>query len=205
MDVVLDPDLRDGRAGSPGEQSLGKRLRALRRSRKLTLQQVSDLCGISLSNLSKIERDELSPTVTTLERIAAGYEIDSAAVFGGRDAVVHRAPGRRSVTRAEGGRSMQTGTCDNVWLCPELSHKLMTPILTTVTARSLDDYTEWARYEAEVFMSVLSGSVVVHSQIYEPTRLNTGDSMYYDASTPHLWVTESEDPARVLWLYANYR
>ncbi|ACL62590.1 helix-turn-helix domain-containing protein [Methylobacterium nodulans] len=204
MDVVLDPDPREGRAGGNAEQSLGQRLRELRRSRKLTLQQVSDRSGISLSSLSKIERDELSPTVTTLERIAAGYEIDSAAIFGGREAV-HRAPGRRSITRADGGRSMPTGTCDNVWLCPELSHKLMTPILTTVTARSLEDYTEWARYEAEVFMYVLSGSVIVHSQIYEPTRLATGESMYYDASTPHLWVTESKDPAKVLWLYATYR
>jgi transcriptional regulator with XRE-family HTH domain len=182
---------------------LGARLKALRKRKKWTLQQASDRTGVGVSTLSKVERNELSPTVTTLQRIAAGFEIDSATLLTGQDTPL-RVAGRRSVTRAKEGRPFPTGTCNNAWLCPDLTQKIMVPIRTTVVARSIEDYPEWARYDAEVFIHVLKGTVVVHSQIYEPVRISAGDSMYYDASTPHLWVSEGEENAEVLWVYANY-
>lgn len=204
MDLVVDTDTRDVPLTKGAPSDFGARLREIRRRRKWTLQRASERTGIGLSSLSKIERNELSPTVTTLQRIAAGYEIDPATMMGSTEQP-RRAPGRRAVTRSGEGRAFPTGTCRNAWLCPELNHKLMTPIMTTVAARSVDEYTEWARYDAEVFVHVLSGTMVVHSQIYEPTRLVGGDSMYYDGSTPHLWTSEGKEDARVLWLYAAYR
>lgn len=182
---------------------LGSRLKQLRKRRKWTLLQASEQTGVGLSTLSKIERNELSPTVTTLQRIASGFAIDSATLLAVDEGPL-RVAGRRSVTRASEGRPFPTGTCNNAWICPDLTTKIMHPIMTTVVARSIDAYTEWARYEAEVFIHVLKGTVLVHSQIYEPVRLEVGDSMYYDASSPHVWTSEGEIEAQILWLYANY-
>lgn len=183
--------------------SLGKRLKQLRKRQNLTLQQASERTRVAVSTLSKIERDDLSPTVTTLQRIALGLDIDSAALLA-RDDSLLRAPGRRSVHRRNTGTAHATETCHNTWLCSDITHKAMSPLLTTVDARRIEDYSAWARYDAEVFVYVLTGTMVVHSQIYEPVRLHTGDAMYYDASTPHLWLSESEAPAQVIWMFTNY-
>lgn len=208
--LVETPDLANdqpsgARSPADGDVDLGARLQDLRKRKRWTLQQAADRTGVGLSTLSKIERNELSPTFSTLQRIAAGFEMDPAAIIGGQVTPVLRVPGRRAVTRAGEGRPFPTGTCNNAWLCPDLTQKVMTPIKTTVVARSIDDYPEWAKYEAEMFLYVLSGTVIIHSQIYEPLRLSAGDSLYYDASTPHLWVTDGEDDAEVLWVYAKYR
>ncbi|MGG2362403.1 helix-turn-helix domain-containing protein, partial [Salmonella enterica] len=53
---------------------VGARLLKLRKSRRLTLQDVSALTGVSASAFSKIERNELSPTISTMQRIAHGLE-----------------------------------------------------------------------------------------------------------------------------------
>jgi transcriptional regulator with XRE-family HTH domain len=206
MDLPVEENIRAAVSSPTAAEvplDLGARLKELRKRQKWTLQQASERTGVGVSTLSKIERNELSPTVTTLQRIAAGFEIDSATLLTGQDTPL-RVAGRRSVTRAKEGRPFPTGTCNNAWLCPDLTQKIMVPIRTTVVARSIEDYPEWARYEAEVFIHVLKGTMVVHSQIYEPVRLSAGDSMYYDASTPHLWVSEGEEDAEVLWVYANY-
>ncbi|CAO3427539.1 helix-turn-helix domain-containing protein [Azospirillum endophyticum] len=193
------------RGPADGAVDLGARLQELRKGKRWTLQQAAERTGVGLSTLSKIERNELSPTFSTLQRIAAGFEMDPAAIIGGQATPVLRVPGRRALTRAGEGRAFPTGTCNNAWLCPDLTHKVMTPIKTTVVARVIGDYPEWAKYEAEMFLYVLSGTVVIHSQIYEPLRLTAGDSLYYDASTPHLWVSEGEVDAELLWVYAEYR
>jgi mannose-6-phosphate isomerase-like protein (cupin superfamily) len=76
----------------------------------------------------------------------------------------------------------------------------MTPIRTKVTARSPSDYGSWPVSEAEIFMMVLTGTLVVHSEIYEPLVLNEGDSLYYDASSPHIWVSQGPRDAEVIWV-----
>lgn len=51
--------------------------KCLRKYRGLTQMQLSELCGISVSYLSDIERGKANPTIATLIKIAGalGYEI----------------------------------------------------------------------------------------------------------------------------------
>ncbi|MEJ8574373.1 XRE family transcriptional regulator [Microbaculum marinum] len=187
-------------SGNPKVLEVGAKLQQLRRERSWTLHEASRATGISVSTLSKIEREALSPTVTTLSRIATGFGIEAATLLtddsGG-------ATGRRSITRSDDGKLSPTGTCDNVWLCSDLAQKKMAPIRTRVRARDISEYSEWARYNAEVFVTVLSGTLVVHSDIYAPVVLNEGDSMYYDANAGHVWTSEGEQDAVVLWVHTQ--
>ena len=65
--------------GSDGsEVSVSARIVSLRKERGLTLQDCARLSGVAASTLSKIERGELSPTVTTLQKIATGFNLDAA-------------------------------------------------------------------------------------------------------------------------------
>lgn len=183
-----------------GQIDIGTRLLKVRKSRRLTLQEASRLTGVSASAFSKIERNELSPTISTMQRIAQGLGIELVTLLADQDNELGTFRGRRSVTRAGQGSRHMTGTCNNMLLCADLKNKRATPILTTVTARSPDEYPAWAKSEAEIFVMVLDGTLVVHSRLYEPLELNKGDSVYYDASTEHTWTSAGPTDAVVLWV-----
>jgi transcriptional regulator with XRE-family HTH domain len=202
LDVDLtDPGaIEEATAGAAPGPALGERVRRLRRDRSWTLAQASRSTGLSLSALSKIERGDLSPTLSSLNKIAAGFGIDVATLVKGDSPAT--AAGRRSITRRRGGDSLATATCRNTWLATDLRNKRMLPIQTTVTARDPGEYAEWACHPGEIFVYVLSGTLVVHSTAYVPVRLETGDSMYYDAATGTKWTSEGAEDAIVLWVYA---
>lgn len=181
------------------EINVGERLHQIRKSRHLTLQHMSKATGVSASAFSKIERNELSPTIGTLQRIAKGLGIDLMELLNGQSNTFP-AYGRRSVTRAGDGNAHDTMTCANVFLSADLRNKKMTPILTRVTARAPEEYKIWAKSEAEIFLTILEGTLVVHSRLYEPLVLNQGDSVYYDANSEHVWTSQGEKDAKVLWV-----
>lgn len=180
---------------------VGERIAKLRSERGWTLQEAARHTGVSFSTLSKIERQELSPTVTTLTKIASGYNMRLSGLLETAPPVSMTA--RRSISRSKDGNGTKTTTCDNSVLCGDLSNRKMTPIRTRVRAHDISAYAEWATYNAEIFLVVLKGTLVIHSHGYSPTKLEEGDSIYYDASNPHLWVSEGDEDAIVIWVYAD--
>jgi len=192
-----------GAADSKAQVDIGNRLHKMRKARRLTLQDASTLTGVSASAFSKIERNELSPTISTMQRIAEGLGVELVTLLNDQDDEPAGFGGRRSITRAGAGSPHTTGTCNNVLLCADLKNKRATPILTTVTARSTDEYAAWAKSDAEIFVTVLEGTLVVHSRLYEPLELNKGDSVYYDATTEHTWTSKGPKDAVVLWVLVN--
>jgi DNA-binding XRE family transcriptional regulator len=198
-----DRDVAGPVASTGGAASIGARLRATRKKRRLTLQDASKLTGVSASAFSKIERDDLSPTISTMQRIATGLGVELVTLIAEQGSDVAAFGGRRSVSRAGTGSHHVTGTCNNSLLCADLKNKRATPILTTVTARSPDEYKAWARSDAEIFVMVLEGTLVVHSRLYEPLELNKGDCVYYDATTEHTWTSTGPKDAVVLWVLVD--
>lgn len=179
---------------------LGAQVKALRQARGWTLDAAARHTGMSLSALSKIERGALSPTIGSLRKIAAGFGIDVVTLLtrGTKGA----APGRRSVNRLPEGVAHATGTCLNTWLAADLTNKRMQPFRSRVIARRPSDYAEWGRHPGEIFLYVLSGVMVLHSEAYAPLRLRAGESVYYDASMGSKWTSDGEQDAEVLWLYS---
>ena len=185
---------------APAPFDIGQRLRTMRRERSWTLLTASQETKLSLSALSKIERGELSPTLSSLNKIAAGFGVDIVTLLDGQ--TPPNASGRRAINRGPSGTEHKTKTCRNTWLAAELRNKRMLPIMTRVTARDPAEYAEWASHSGEIFLYVLSGTLVVHSRLYEPVRLKAHDSMYYDATADSKWTSEGDADAQVLWVYA---
>jgi hypothetical protein len=42
--------------------------------------------------------------------------------------------------------------------------------------------------------------VCLYSELYAPTHLNAGDSLYFDSRTGHAAVSTSDEDAEVLWM-----
>jgi transcriptional regulator with XRE-family HTH domain len=177
---------------------LGQRVRRARLAHDLTLETASRLCGVSRSALSKIENGLMSPTFDVLQKIVRGLQIDLAELFG--TAPARGASGRRALTRRDEGQRHAYRGYQMELLATELAHKAMLPFRIRISAHTLDAFDDWGRHEGEEFLYVISGSVCLYSELYAPTHLNAGDSIYFDSRTGHAAISTSEEDAEVLWM-----
>ena len=183
---------------STKQSALAQRLRDLRKARDWTLKQAAQATGVAASTLSKIENGLLSPTYDNLLKIAAGLELDVAELF--MPPQQHMGTGRRCVNQLGEGRSYETPYYDHRLLCNALSHKRMMPFYTRVKARSFGEFHDWSRHQGEEFVYVLSGEIELHTEFYEPARLQAGESFYIDSRMGHRVISLSAEDAMVLWV-----
>ncbi len=63
-------------------KEFGASLRILRKQHKLSLKELSEKTGISVSFLSSIERGEKSPTLDTLLKLSSAFNINISEMTG---------------------------------------------------------------------------------------------------------------------------
>jgi len=63
-------------------KELGRRLRALRKKRGYSQEEMADKCNLHWTYIGGLERGERNPTLTTLKRIADGLKVDLAPLLG---------------------------------------------------------------------------------------------------------------------------
>jgi len=176
-------------------------LRELRNEKGWTLAEVSERTAIPVSTLSKIETGKMSLSYEKLLRLSRGLEIDITQLFSAATsqlAAAHVATGRRSITPLGEGPSIQTATYNYTYPSADLLNKLLNPMIIEVKVRSIDDFGDLMRHTGEEYVMVLEGECEFHSDIYAPSRLKTGDSVYFDASMGHGYVAVGDGPCRIL-------
>ena len=72
-------------------KTLGADLRALRKSRGLTLAELAETLGRSVGWLSQVERDISDPSITDLRDIAAKLDVSVSMLFRHTAAPAHEA------------------------------------------------------------------------------------------------------------------
>ncbi len=188
-----------GRLSNPGQirvdvmtnsekPTLGKLLKNLRARNGWTLKEMSDRSGIPFSTLAKIEHDRLTLTYDKLLQLSQRLGIPMADLFaetGRSDAPV---TARRSLGNVAGAVRVNTPNYDYYYMCPELRRKRMIPVLTRIRAKSVEEFGELVRHSGEEYIYVLEGSVIVHSEFYDPVTLGTGESIYIDSNMGHAYV-----------------
>lgn len=177
----------------------GVALRALRRQRGWTLAEIGARTGLPISTLSKIENGKMSLSFDKLTRIAQGLEVDIGELFSNQPPAGNDAfSGRRSITRAGEGYAIRTENYDHLYPASELLNKRLVPIIAEVRARSLDEFGELIRHSGEEFAMVLEGAIELHTELYAPARLETGDSIYFDSAMGHAYIAAAPGRCRVL-------
>lgn len=71
---------------------LGPQIQHLRKRRRLTLEQLASLSGVSRSMLSQIERSQANPTFATLWNLTRALGVDISELIGGRSSASPPAP-----------------------------------------------------------------------------------------------------------------
>lgn len=182
----------------------GAKLKALRKERRLTLNEVSARTGIPVSTLSKVENGKMYLTYDKLQALSTGLGIEVGLLFNSPPpATAMAASGRRSVHRHGEGRVVETHLNSYLHLASELRNKRFIPLLTEVRARSMKAFGEMLSHAGEEFTFVLEGSLEVHSELYAPLELRQGESIFFDSGMPHAYIATSEGPCRILTICSS--
>jgi transcriptional regulator with XRE-family HTH domain len=178
------------------QPDIGERLREIRKRRRLSLQKVAQGADVSTSWLSRIENGQTNVPYDTLKRVCNALEISLEDVIQPE----HRnySSGRRTITKIGETVPFNSGQYAYLAHSSELSHKTMVPLELVVKARSRDEFDHWSSHEGEEFVYVISGAIEVHSEVYEPSRLDAGESAYFDSGMGHIYICVSEDDAHIL-------
>jgi len=178
--------------------TLGKILRDLRNHRGWTLKEMSDRSGIPLSTLSKVERDRLTLTYDKLLQLSHKLNIRMSELFAESEPE-ESVTARRSIGRIDDSVRVTTPNYDYYYLCTELRRKRMIPVLTRIRAKSLSEFGDLVRHSGEEYIHVLEGSIIVHTEFYDPVTLGAGEGIYIDSNMGHAYVAaEGCDEALVL-------
>lgn len=187
-------------AGTAAQANPGAALNAARRRLGLTLAELGGRCGLPVSTLSKLENGKMALTFDKLTRISQALGVDIAELFASAGSGVDpaRFSGRRSITRAGEGYAIESQTYGHLYPAADLLNKRFVPIVAELHARTLEEFGPLVRHEGEEFTYVIEGTVDLHTDLYAPTRLKAGDSIYFDSSMGHAYLAVGHAPARVL-------
>ena len=167
----------------------GGRLRQARLQRKLALADVGKAVGVSVGFLSALERGQMSASVGTLRKLAAFFDLNVLDFFASDDppqAVVR--PNERKVLEAGPGVRMDLLAWGDTVMEPHLFH----------VAPGKGSGSPYA-HPGEEFLFVLQGELEISLE-GERHRLRSGDSLYFDSSTPHTWRNPGKKETRILWI-----
>jgi transcriptional regulator with XRE-family HTH domain len=188
--------------GPERDVDLGESLRKLRKERGMTLIEAGEKSGMPMSTISKIENNKMSLSYDKLLRICRALEIDISQLFSGSPTVekspAPAASGRRSINRRGTGYAINTPNYSHLYPAADLLNKRSVPIIAEIHTRSLADFGELIRHPGEEFAMVLEGTVDLFTDLYAPTRLETGDSIYFDSGMAHAYIAVGAGTCRIL-------
>lgn len=172
------------------QPEVGQKIRELRGQRGLSLRALAAGCGLSINAISRIERGENSPTVSTLHRLATALDVPITAFFTEEreQAIAFVQHDDRLRYQADGIVMESLGS--------DLSNQRLEPFHITIEpgSGSLDTP---ITHPGEEFVHCLSGKFdyCVNDQIYQ---LRAGDSLLFKATQPHCWCNTTKAVAKAL-------
>ena len=174
---------------SANQPTLGQLLRGLRSRNGWTLKEMSQRTGIPVSTLSKVEHDRLTLSYDKLLQLSQRLRIRMSELFSEPDMAGEVAvTARRSIGSLDRAVRVTTPNYDYNYLCTELRRKRMIPLITTIRAKSLEEFGELVRHPGEEFIYVMKGQVEVYTEFYDSVVLSEGESIYIDSSMGHAYL-----------------
>ena len=183
---------RQGIVSAPAERAMlpGQRFRRLRARRGLSLAQVARATGVSIGFLSALERGQMRSSVATLQRIAHYYRTNILSLFeAARENPRLVRPAERKILETTAGVRMELLAWGNTAMEPHLFR-------VKPNGGSGESYA----HEGEEFLHILRGEFEIWLSGNEHYRLKTGDSLYFESSTPHRWRNPGKTETWLLWV-----
>ena len=171
---------------------IGAKLRAARLAQRMTIEAVAEASGLTKGFISRLERDNASPSVASLVAVCEVIGLRVGALFD---------PPETAVVRAGEGRQISFGATDAV-------ERLLTPgtqqqleVIHTVMEGGGQGGEELYSLDCDTeFVYVVEGALDLVMD-GETVTLRAGDAMTFPGRTPHTWRNHhTADGCEVLWV-----
>jgi transcriptional regulator with XRE-family HTH domain len=174
--------------------ALGSRIRELRVSKNLTLEQVASETGLSVSFLSLLERNKVSISVDNLERLAAYYQVHMVHFFNAPDE--NPVFITRSAQIVEGLKSLAPNPA-SVTLLANSPNAKIEPLLVKIAPGKEEPH--FRKHEADTLIYILEGRARLISEKGDEVVLQKGDVAYY-INFPHRRVANDSKRSPLVFI-----
>lgn len=172
---------------------IGGKVKTLRQKRGITLKELADITGLSISFLSRLENDKTEATLNDLRKLADALETSIINFFPddlNEDIRVVRSNQRRKIMQP--AIKGKPSTLEFLLWGSKIQ---MEPTLMIIPSGS--DSGNYAEHMGEEFLHVLEGDIKVFcgEAVYE---LHAGDTIGFPAKLPHRWENTGTEQAKVI-------
>jgi XRE family transcriptional regulator, regulator of sulfur utilization len=165
------------------DNTLGQKIKSIRKDKRKTLKQVAEHTGFSISFLSQLERGKSSATLESLKKISVALGVSPGHFFE-EEAGTPEPDGPNMEERiAAYGVHYRN-------LAPGFSEPDFMPM--QVNLEPGQNGGRPITHAGQEFVFVLEGTLTVEIG-EELTELTSGQSLFYDASESHYWYNRSVD------------
>lgn len=173
---------------------IASRVKALRKKNGWRLHDLSEKTGISVATLSKLENGKTKLNFTTVNKLAQGIgvavtDLTSPGLAHTKDT---------TMTLGGGGVVFETRDVDYEVLCADYTGGNQGYAKLSVKARTLDPDLPWRRHPGKEFIYVLKGILVLHTEDREQITLKSGDSLLFDSSIGHHYISAGRGETQLL-------
>lgn len=193
------PNVRLAESASEApDREFGETVKAFRIRKGLSLRELSLRTGLSVGMLSQIERNVTSPSLKTLTKLRIGLDVPLSALFeddgeapgpGATHSPVRKKSARPTLDIGEGVLK--------VLLSPASASNLQLMMLVIQPGGGTKDTVVGVPGEKAAL--VLKGTLEI--TVAEETHLlSEGDTIQFDAETPHSFRNPAGTEAQILWV-----
>jgi DNA-binding transcriptional MerR regulator/quercetin dioxygenase-like cupin family protein len=174
------------------DPTLGRRLRSLRTSKRLSLAEISSRTGLSISFLSAVERGQSGISLANLIKLADA--------FGTSIPGLQERPrrGQRYLIRA-GERRPYAANRGRVEIRDLVVQPAPLQVMQYVVQPGGESEEAYSHTGLD-FIHVIHGDLTFWIDEAERYELHSGDSLWFPSSRLHRWKNESQAPATLLWV-----
>jgi len=180
-----------GKSAAKSAIPIGGRIRASRLARGLTLGQVAAAAGLTEGFVSKLERDQVSPSVASLVAVCEALGLKVGELFD--------APSSAIVRAGDGAQINFGGTKATEYLLSAGDQTAIEVLHSIIEAGGSGGDELYALNSEVEFVYVLKGQLEV---VLGPEHhlLNQGDAMTFRGRDPHTWRNPTQQTIEVLWV-----
>ncbi len=178
------------------EVAIGREVRAFRRQQEITVAELSNITGLSIGMLSKIENGNTSPSLTTLQTLANALSVPLTSFF-------RRFEETRQAVHTKSGEGVEI---DRDGTRANHQYNLLGHIGSNASGVIVEPYLITLNDQSDIFPTFQHGGIetiymlegeVDYRHGDEVHPLKPGDTLFFDADAPH-------GPEKLVKLPARY-
>lgn len=176
-------------------EDTGKRIKALRTSKKISMAELAKEIGISKSLISQVERGEVLPSLTTLDKLATALNVPISKLF---NIEVDMSEEENLLVRANHRKIVNIPGSQNAYhiLSPSIHSDTEFLCIEYPPGEGSDKPDIFSHDGIEHFY-VLEGTLEFHVNDHMYV-VNQGDSGVFDCSHSHYFINNTDKMAKII-------